>query len=134
MIIGITAMMAGHEVHLDWRPIVRDAGFYSLAIASVMGIVADGVVHWWEGLIATCCYFVYIWFMTQNAYLLEKLGGLFKKSAAVEPDSSGDAGLEKGGGRRRGSSRIRRRTGRTARTPTIWWRSSSRRGSGGGAA
>ena len=102
MIIGITAMMAGHEVHLDWRPIVRDAGFYSLAIASVMGIVADGVVHWWEGLIATCCYFVYIWFMTQNAYLLEKLGGLFKKSAAVEPDSSGDAGLEKGGGSQKG--------------------------------
>ena len=102
MIIGITAMMAGREVPLDWRPIVRDAGFYSLAIASVMGIVADGVVHWWEGLIATCCYFVYIWFMTQNAYLLEKLGGLFKKSAAVEPDSSGDAGLEKGGGSQKG--------------------------------
>ena len=98
MIIGITAMMAGREVLLDWRPIVRDAGFYSLAIASVMGIVADGVVHWWEGLIATCCYFVYIWFMTQNAYLLERLGGLFKRSAAVEPDASADAGgLEKSG-------------------------------------
>mgnify|MGYP001243538114 CR=1 FL=1 len=95
MIIGITAMMAGGEVLLDWRPIVRDAGFYSLAIISVMAIVSDGVVYWWEGLIATCCYGLYILFMTRNAQLLEKLGDMFKKSAAVEPESPGKE-LEKG--------------------------------------
>jgi len=66
VIIGVSAMLAGSVLELDWRPLVRDSAFYALFISvllvQVLG-VTKGEADWWEGLIMLGIYACYILFM-----------------------------------------------------------------------
>lgn len=46
VIIGVTAIFAGKTLHLDWRPLTRDAIFYSASIFGIIGIFNDEKVFW----------------------------------------------------------------------------------------
>jgi len=66
VIIGVSAMLAGSVLELDWRPLVRDSAFYAVFITvllvQVLG-VTNGEADWWEGLIMLAIYACYILFM-----------------------------------------------------------------------
>ncbi|GAB0492444.1 hypothetical protein MMPV_003706 [Pyropia vietnamensis] len=66
VIIGVSALLAGSTLQLDWRPLVRDSAFYTVFIVvllvQVMG-VTKGDAEWWEGLIMLGLYACYILFM-----------------------------------------------------------------------
>ena len=92
---------AGRELpdglFLDWRPLARDAAFYvfSIALAVVFALTPvkypddpaiDGEAgfEWWEGLILTGCYAVYVHAMIKDTELmnwLAKKGGMAKHIA-----------------------------------------------------
>jgi len=46
VIIGVTALFSGQTLYLDYRPLVRDAIFYAVAICGVIGIFYDGKIYW----------------------------------------------------------------------------------------
>ena len=75
VIVGVTGVMAGQDLDLDWKPILRDLVFYTVAIGSTAGIFADGVVHWWEGLISVLMYLSYILFMVYNKRIFDWVEG-----------------------------------------------------------
>ena len=75
VIVGVTGVMAGQDLELDWKPILRDLVFYTVAIGSTAGIFADGVVHWWEGLISVLMYLSYILFMVYNKRIFDWVEG-----------------------------------------------------------
>lgn len=70
MIIGATAYMSGRTMALDWKPLVRDCFFYTLAIIGTILVFMDGVVHWYEGLGFVTCYAFYIAFMWKNEKIM----------------------------------------------------------------
>ena len=59
IIVAATVIFSG-ETHLalDWRPVTRDCAFYAVSIAFVMGVMWDGKVYWWEGVVSVCLYLV----------------------------------------------------------------------------
>lgn len=66
VIIGVSALLAGATLQLDWRPLVRDSAFYCLFIIVLLVQVlwvTNGEANWWEGLIMLGLYAVYIAFM-----------------------------------------------------------------------
>ena len=75
VIVGVTGVMAGQDLELDWKPILRDLVFYTVAIGSTAGIFADGGVHWWEGLISVLMYLSYILFMVYNKRIFDWVEG-----------------------------------------------------------
>ena len=79
VIVGVTGVMAGQDLDLDWKPILRDLVFYTVAIGSTAGIFADGVVHWWEGLISVLMYFSYILFMVYNKRIFDWVEGKWER-------------------------------------------------------
>lgn len=128
IIIGATALLITAPLQLSWRPLVRDTCWYAFSIAIlvvfVMGDQQDdeitgkksGYVTWWEGLIMTCCYFLYIVFMKFSTQIMgtdpdrdttvkdESVGERVRKNSVV-PDEEGkdteagetDAAITKGG-------------------------------------
>lgn len=128
IIIGATAMLTTVPLQLSWRPLVRDTCWYAFSIAIlvvfVMGDQQDdkitgkksGYVKWWEGLIMTCCYCLYIVFMKFNTQIMgtdpdrdntvkdESVAERVRKNSVV-PDEEGkdteagetDAAITKGG-------------------------------------
>lgn len=92
MIIGLSAIMAGEVLHLNWRPLARDVSFYVISICALTAVVFDGAVQWWEGLILLSLYFLYIAFMTINGkffiWVDDKLGiESEKKEPSMEEDA-----------------------------------------------
>jgi len=83
VIIGGTAMLAGQILVLDWRPVVRDVLFYLTSIGTTLLFLYDGEVFWWEGLISTALYGVYIFTMYYNEQLMDWMTNTFEKSSAT---------------------------------------------------
>ena len=54
VIIGVTSLFSGQTLHLDYRPLIRDAVFYAAAITGVIGIFHDGKVYWCAQLPFSC--------------------------------------------------------------------------------
>lgn len=80
MIIGATAYMSGRTMALDWKPLVRDCFFYTLAIIGTILVFMDGVVHWYEGLGFVTCYAFYIAFMWKNEKIMRWVDDRVRKS------------------------------------------------------
>jgi len=78
VIIGLSALLAGQTLFLDWRPLARDIFFYIASIVALVGVVYDKKVEWWEALILLLMYVSYIVFMAYNQrfflWLDRKLG------------------------------------------------------------
>ena len=67
VIIGISAVGAGVTLHLDWRPLVRDNFFYILCVTVMcICIATDAAIQWYDGLLLTLTYFLYLGFMFYN--------------------------------------------------------------------
>ena len=81
VIVALAAASTKETLDIDWRPVVRDCGFYSASITLMIIFFQDGRIYWWEGLVMTSLYFVYIAFMTQNAKIFAKC-----EKVQIEPD------------------------------------------------
>ena len=53
IIVAATVLFSGRTLRLDWKPVTRDCVFYAAAIAFVLGVMADGRVWWWEGVVSS---------------------------------------------------------------------------------
>lgn len=53
-------LLTGQVVKLDWWPISRDCFMYAISVISLIVVLSDGVVMWYEGLALALAYFVYI--------------------------------------------------------------------------
>ena len=84
-IIGVTAIFAGQTLQLDWKPVTRDAIFYAGSILSIILFFWDGMIMWYEGMIAVMAYASYVLFMVFNARIMDALDNCTSK---VKPDVS----------------------------------------------
>lgn len=67
VIIGLSAVFAGQDLHLNWRPFARDYFFYIISVALLVGFVSDEEVEAYEGAILALFYSTYVIFMVYNA-------------------------------------------------------------------
>jgi len=65
-VIGLCGVLAGKDVFLTWWPLFRDCMFYSLAVITLIGVMADTKVDWWESVLMLLLYAVYIILMKFN--------------------------------------------------------------------
>lgn len=97
IIVALSAAIAaqsGASLDIDWRPVTRDASFYVSSIILLYIFFFDGKVYWWEGLIMTGTYMLYILFMTYNEKFLAKMDE-WAGTAVVAP-SPGSRDTEEG--------------------------------------
>ena len=87
-IIGVTAIFAGQTLQLDWKPVTRDALFYSASIVSIIVFFNDGIIMWYEGMIAVICYALYVLFMVFNAKIMDAVDSLTNKVQPAAADVS----------------------------------------------
>lgn len=90
VIVAMAAASTKETLNIDWRPVVRDCGFYAASIATLIIFFNDGKIYWWEGLIMTLIYFLYIAFMVFN----EKIFSRCEKKK-VQPDPAYAPGRRK---------------------------------------
>jgi len=86
VIVAASVACADKPLALDPRPVKRDCAFYAAAIATVMGVMADGVVHWYEGLASVAMYGGYVYYLVRQ------------NRARVEPDAASVSGASVSGG------------------------------------
>ena len=86
VIVAMAAASTKETLNIDWRPVCRDCGFYAVSIATLIIFFQDGQITWWEGLVMTMVYFVYIAFMIFNAKIFAKC-----EKIKVEPEPAGYA-------------------------------------------
>lgn len=75
VIIAASAIFSSGDLLVDWRPLVRDVGFYVASILMLFGFFFDGAILWWENLLMVIGYALYIAWMFKNQYLLWRLCG-----------------------------------------------------------
>jgi len=66
VIIGLSALLAGQRLYLDWRPLARDITFYCISIIALALVVLDGEVQSYEAAVLLLLYVSYIVFMKFN--------------------------------------------------------------------
>lgn len=66
VIVALSAAATTEVLTIDWRPVCRDCGFYSLSIILLIIFMIDGEIATWEGVIMVICYGLYITFMVFN--------------------------------------------------------------------
>jgi len=59
-VVAICALISTTVCEIDAYPIVRDAGFYCIAVAVLYIIIYDQRVYWYEALALVLLYFVYV--------------------------------------------------------------------------
>eukprot|EP00924_Labyrinthula_sp_SR-Ha-C_P004344 maker-scaffold_3-snap-gene-21.3-mRNA-1 protein AED:0.00 eAED:0.00 QI:111/1/1/1/1/1/3/124/627 len=91
IIIGLSAILAGKELILNWKPFLRDSLFYFVSIVVMVIVVWDEEVKWYEGLILFLVYLLYVLFMKYYLLVFAKVDSLFLKKEAelAKEDSSG---------------------------------------------
>mmetsp|Transcript_12587 Transcript_12587/g.45935 ORF Transcript_12587/g.45935 Transcript_12587/m.45935 type:complete len:726 (+) Transcript_12587:227-2404(+) len=62
-IVGLTAIVAGQALLLQIYPLARDSLFYVASLVMLVAFMIDGAVSWWEGLLLTIGYVVYVTYM-----------------------------------------------------------------------
>ena len=119
IIIGWSAI-AGKDIMLDWKPLVRDSVFYFITIMYLIGTFRDSDIHFYDGAIAVTLYACYVGFMTQNQKAFAKMDELAVREcvAAIHACWCADAHALHSDARRRSTARTctaRRRSGWRAR-------------------
>jgi len=102
VIVALSAALSGKVLNLDWRPLARDATFYTLSIAILIIFAWDGMVEWFEATILVLVYLIYVGTMFFNEKLMAKLIDLeeaMKKCCSKKVASEGSEPRES----RRGS-------------------------------
>lgn len=67
VIIGLSAVFAGQDLHLNWRPFARDYMFYIVSVGLLVLFASDEQIEYYEGLILFLFYGTYVIFMVFNA-------------------------------------------------------------------
>ncbi|XP_037036728.1 sodium/potassium/calcium exchanger 3-like isoform X2 [Bradysia coprophila] len=81
-------LFAGQIVNLDWWPVSRDCLMYGVAVISLIGVLYDGIVMWYEGLALVLAYFFYIVVMYCNDIVATKVRTIvsnLKRKPKVRP-------------------------------------------------
>ncbi|RUS69259.1 hypothetical protein EGW08_022979 [Elysia chlorotica] len=68
-IIGICGVFAGMVVELTWYPLVRDTLYYLISVLTLVLIIKDQQVMWYEATIMVILYMLYIVLMYFNRFL-----------------------------------------------------------------
>ncbi|XP_038074766.1 sodium/potassium/calcium exchanger 3-like [Patiria miniata] len=66
VIIGLCGLFAGQVVPLTWWPMARDTVVYSISVLTLMCVIYDGRVTWYESLLMLAMYAGYIFLMWLN--------------------------------------------------------------------
>lgn len=74
-VIALCALISTTVCQLDAYPIVRDGGFYCIAVAVLFVIIYDQRVYWYEGLALVLLYFVYVAILKFNDRLSRLIRG-----------------------------------------------------------
>ncbi|XP_071754281.1 sodium/potassium/calcium exchanger 3-like [Centroberyx gerrardi] len=70
VIIGLSGIFAGQTVALTWWSLFRDSSYYILSVLTLIMVIYDARVVWWESLLLMSMYGVYILIMKFNSQLL----------------------------------------------------------------
>ncbi|XP_064601846.1 probable sodium/potassium/calcium exchanger CG1090 isoform X2 [Liolophura sinensis] len=85
-VIGVCALFAGMVLHLNWWPLVRDCAFYALSVISLVLIILDETVCWYEALALILLYILYILLMCYNPQLEAWAHSKLKCGAVLEEE------------------------------------------------
>lgn len=72
VIISLSALLAGQDLVLDWRPLLRDSLWYSWAIIALTYSVWDGHVDVYESALLFGSYACYCVYMSQNERIVTR--------------------------------------------------------------
>ncbi len=86
-VIALCALISTTVCELDAYPIVRDAGFYCIAVAVLYIVIYDQRVFWYEALALVLLYFVYVGILKFNDRLSRLVHG---NSANRKPITAND--------------------------------------------
>ena len=75
-------------LRLDWKPVTRDCAFYAAAVASVLLVMADGKVWWWEGVACVCMYATYVAFMAVNEKVMRSMDAWAERRRLARRDKN----------------------------------------------
>ncbi|XP_070773158.1 sodium/potassium/calcium exchanger 3-like [Enoplosus armatus] len=70
VIIGLSGIFAGQTVVLTWWSLFRDSTYYILSVLTLIMVIYDATVVWWESLLLMTMYGVYIIIMKFNSQIL----------------------------------------------------------------
>jgi len=97
VIVALSAALSGKILNLDWRPLARDATFYTISIAILIVFAWDGKIQIYEAAILVIVYFLYVGTMFFNEQLMLKLVDLeeaISKCCAKKVSDSAEATRE----------------------------------------
>ena len=89
-VIALCALISTTVCELEAYPIVRDAGFYCIAVAVLFVIIYDQKVYWYEALALVLLYFVYVLILKFNDRIYRVIRGNSPNPAhrkSTEPQS-----------------------------------------------
>ncbi|XP_033833714.1 sodium/potassium/calcium exchanger 3 [Periophthalmus magnuspinnatus] len=67
VIIGLSGIFAGQTVVLTWWPLFRDSMYYILSVLTLILVIYDDTVVWWESILLMTLYGIYIVIMKFNS-------------------------------------------------------------------
>ncbi|XP_040007057.1 sodium/potassium/calcium exchanger 3 isoform X1 [Xiphias gladius] len=70
VIIGLSGIFAGQTVTLTWWSLFRDSTYYILSVLTLIMVIYDARVVWWESLLLMTMYGIYIIIMKFNSQIL----------------------------------------------------------------
>lgn len=70
VIIGLSGIFAGQTVALTWWSLFRDSSYYILSVLTLIMVIYDARVVWWESLLLMTMYGIYIIIMKFNSQIL----------------------------------------------------------------
>ncbi|XP_069572494.1 sodium/potassium/calcium exchanger 3 [Brachyistius frenatus] len=70
VIIGLCGIFAGQTVVLTWWSLFRDSSYYILSVLTLIMVIYDATVVWWESLLLMTMYGIYIIIMKFNSQLM----------------------------------------------------------------
>uniref|UniRef100_A0A1A8S6L4 Solute carrier family 24 (Sodium/potassium/calcium exchanger), member 3 n=2 Tax=Nothobranchius rachovii TaxID=451742 RepID=A0A1A8S6L4_9TELE len=93
-IIGVCGFFAGQAVKLSHWALLRDSVFYTFSITALIVFIYDEKVCWWESLVLTLMYAVYILIMKFNGRAHRYFSRRKKSSANLANGLMGSTDLE----------------------------------------
>jgi Ca2+/Na+ antiporter len=83
-VIALCALISTTVCELDAYPIVRDSGFYCIAVAVLYIIIYDQRVYWYEALALVLLYFIYVAILKFN----DRISRLIRGNSANQKSAS----------------------------------------------
>eukprot|EP00057_Strongylocentrotus_purpuratus_P030006 XP_780438.3 PREDICTED: sodium/potassium/calcium exchanger 3 [Strongylocentrotus purpuratus] len=72
VIIGLCGLFAGQVVHLSWWPLFRDTLVYAISVVTLVLVIRDGYINWYEALVMLLMYLCYVIIMWCNPRLFKQ--------------------------------------------------------------